>query len=149
MSDDLKSSVKEGSRHLIDLIIHQDQFAVRWVQFLVTVEAGLAVGLAFVVRPGEKPLPVWYTQWAQFVIPVFGILVAWGLTAIVIRERKWTSYYVQRYRDLRGLPDIFDKEEGASGSVKDQKIGFVGKAIVVFAIIVTIAWFTTFWRLAQ
>jgi len=110
----------DGGELLVDLIINQDHVAQQWLQVFLTIQAGLAVGLGFILRlSGEgQPPPVGLIRLSAALVPFLGILSAIGITMIVVRERKWQAWYVACFNDLPGkLPRMFPKEKAVDGSV--------------------------------
>jgi hypothetical protein len=142
----MSSTEHETPKFLIDLIINQDQVTQKWVEFLIVIQAGLVVMLGFLVRPTDTPtvagqkLP---PHAALYAIPVLGILVALAIGWIVIRERKWTSWYISRFNDLPGFSgEVFpDKRNNSSkNSVKAHGIGGTGRIVTGLAILISLGW---------
>ena len=143
---------------LVDLVKNQDQVAQKWLEFLIAIEAGLAVALGFSIRPiplasGVNPteLQQLFSNIQLSVLPLFGILFAAALTRIVVRERQWQSFYVARVTALPTLKDkIFPSEKGnPSLSVSKQNWGKISHIVVALGICISVAWIVvgvTIWR---
>jgi len=130
------------SSHLVSLITNQDHVTQGWIKFLITIEAGLAVALAFILKPGnDSTFPDWFTRSVSIIIPALGILAAFILTDIIIRERKWQTWYVQKYKALpNDFPEVFPGEKGQDVSVDKQPWGYISKRIFWFTVIIILGW---------
>ena len=141
------SATNEAARHLVSLITNQDQVTKTWVQFLITVEAGLVVAFAFLMKSeGNGPFPDWFIQTGSSLIPAAGILFAIVLTLIIIRERQWQSWYVQRFTSLPNLSlsEIFPVE---GQLVRAQPIGYISWVIIIVAALCAAGWLWIWYRL--
>lgn len=139
----------DWAAHLVGLIINQDEVAQGWIKFLVTIEAALVVGLGLVLKiGGEKPglLEQWFAPWAMGLIPFFGIVVAFILCSIILRERKSQAAYVKKFRQLQGVetPGTLGELFPTDQDIKDQRIGFISSRVIALTAVVAIGWVIVF-----
>jgi hypothetical protein len=131
----------DAPRYLIDLNMNQDQVAHKWLEFLITIEAGLAVAFAFLLRPGEGGGTKSLLHSALYLIGAIGVFVAVALTWIVVRERKWQSWYVARFNALSGCRDlIFPMERGNADRVGNQPLGRISQIVIALGVCIVAAW---------
>src|SRR5712664_2745878 len=123
----------DSGAHLIALVINQDQVIQGWVKFLITIESALAVGLGFILKIGmERAEFKQFTPWAIVLIPAFGILASIVLCIIIVRERKWTAWYVQQFNEPSGQRQVFPGKKGEpnKNEVANLELSFVSWAII-------------------
>lgn len=132
-------------RYLVDLVMNQDQVSQRWVQFLITIEAGLAVALGFLWGKEKPNLP----GVVLYLIPPIGIFVAGALTWIVVRERKWQAWYVARFNMLPWGDKVFPYDKGNKGPVRSQPMGRIGQIVFGLGILIAVAWIAVLWGMCM
>ncbi len=145
----------ETPKWLVDLIINQDQVGQKWIEFLITIEAGLVVALGFLMRPTEGTNAQSGTvikgppHATLYLIPAIGILVAISLTWIVVRERKWQTWYVARFNLQPGCANnVFPVDKGKDGPVASQPLGRISEIIIGLGIIIFLMWIAViFWAI--
>jgi hypothetical protein len=137
----------ELPRLLVDLIINEDQVAQKWVEFLITIQAGLAVALAFLVRSSETLPGGQLVQSSKvphaaiYLIAGVGFLVSIGITWMVVRERKWTAWYVHRFNQLPGCHgNVFPADQPVPKSVGSVPLGRFSQIAVGLGSIICLAW---------
>jgi len=147
MADQQNDEMK-FAEYLVNLIVNQDHVALKWLQFLITIEAGLVVALSFLLRPESHQI----LRFAIYAIPMIGIFVAVALTLIVIRERQWQSFFVNRFNALRGCEGkVFPPGKGTDGTVSGQPWGHISMITLGLAVIIILIWIVVFcslWRIA-
>ena len=155
MNNDTQEPFKLGE-FLVDLIKNQDHVAHKWLEFLITIEAGLAVALGFLLRPvdGMNPQQQVVQQQvlphaALYLIPAIGIVVALALTWIVVRERKWQNWYVARFNALSCFEDrVFPKGKGDPNQpVDSQPVGRISQIVIVLTVLISLAWVAVLWTI--
>jgi hypothetical protein len=146
----MPSTENETPKFLIDLIINQDQVTQKWVEFLIAIQAGLVVVLGYLLRSsetrtqGQSSLP----HAAFYLIPAIGILTTIAISLIIIRERQWTAWYVDRFNKLPGCKDdVFPTQSGQVGSKYLRLSSIVGGLAIVISLgwVVTIIWAMFLW----
>ena|SRR6266571_4293134 len=152
MSND--ENATDWAAHLVELIINQDEIAQGWIKFLITIEAGLAVGLGFVLKiGGEKPglLEQRFAPWAMGLIPFFGIAAALILCSIILRERKCQAAYVKKFRQLQGVepPGTLTELFPTNQDINDQGIGFISSRVIALTVAIAIGWVIVFIALVR
>ncbi len=133
------------AHHLIDLIIHQDLVAQNFLKFLLTAEAGLVVAFAFFLRPETRPngtqAPPNLYPIAIWLIPIMGIIIAVALMWVILSERKWQSWYVNKFNELPGCSGrIFPKNHPVDSPVTKMPLGTVEKAVIVLGTSTGVGW---------
>ncbi|MFH0870949.1 MAG: hypothetical protein V1878_00435 [bacterium] len=134
-AQDEKKESSEIGGWLVDLIKNQDQVGQKWIEFLIAIETGLVVALGFLVRtPPTQPL----FQLLLYLIPMSGILAALALTGIVVRERKWQAWYVERFNDLSSYKGkVFPTVRCSIGA---QPWGRISWIVILFSCAIALAW---------
>ena len=129
----------ELAKYLVDLIVNQDHVALKWLQFLITIEAGLVVALGFLLKPGSGASPVQsFLRVAVYVIPLIGIAIALALTWIVVRERKWQAWYVARFNGLTGYNGkVFPSDKGSTSAPVGPRISQI---VIGLCILIILMW---------
>lgn len=140
---------RELGRYLMDKIIHEDDLTQRWIGFLITVEAGLAVALGFLLRPGQGtgtptvqvlfPL-LW--RGLPILIPLIGIWVARALCRLAVENQQWQGFYVAKFNALPGFEEwVFPSDRGVLGRrPHEQPLGSFGRTIRGLERLITWAW---------
>ena len=116
---------------------------------MIAIEAGLAVALGFMLRTssnsgsGQQVAVQQFTLQAPlYLLPVLGIIVAVAISTIVIRERKWQSYYVGQVTALKTLNGrLFpvDKDDGGK-PVSDQGWSYISKVVAGLSVAICASW---------
>jgi len=129
------------ARYLVDLNMNQDQVAQKWLEFLITIEAGLAVASAFLLRPGEGNTARSLPPGALVLVAAFGIIVAIALTWIVVRERKWQGLYAGLFNEIPGCHGkVFPVERGNIGPVGNQPLDRISQIIIGLGAFIVASW---------
>jgi Ca2+/Na+ antiporter len=132
------STQTDSAAHLISLVTNQDQVVHNWVQLLVGVQAGLAVAVGFLLKPGDGTVEIpWF---AVVAVPVLGIIAAIALVTIIVHEQKWQVWFAQRFTKLPGLPQVFPDYPAHAANVSDIPLTFIGKVVVAFGTVVSALW---------
>ena|SRR5271157_1752290 len=127
-------------KYLIDLIANQDHVGLKWLQFLITIEAGLVVAFGFLVKPSDTARQL-LPRFMVYVIPVVGFAVALALTWIVIRERKWQAWYVGRFNALPEYKDkVFPSDKSSGNTVSAQPLGRISQIVICLGVLIMLAW---------
>jgi hypothetical protein len=138
--------------HLVSLVTNQDQVVHNWVQLLVTIQAGLAVAVGFILKPTENALATtaavipWF---AVVAIPILGIFSALALAAIIVHEQKWQVWFAQQFGKLPGLPRVFPPCDDPAGTVSAIPLTFIARVITAFAVGMCVLWIGLLFVLAQ
>ena len=134
---------------LVDLIKNQDHVAHKWLEFLISIEVGLAVALGFLLRFGGGKNAV-LSNVALYLIPAIGIAVALALTWIVIRERKWQAWFVTRFNVLPGFEGrVFPLDKGdPTKTVGSQPVGRISQIVFILAFLISLGWVGVLWTIS-
>ena len=133
------ADTSDHAKHLIQLVVNQDQVTQNWIRFLITVEAGLAVGLGFILQLSDDEQPLqWFAPVVSILIPLLGCAVGVIVCLIVRRERRWASWFVQRFNALPGYAGkVFPTTQA---EVRKQQAGFMSTAVFFLAALIVLAW---------
>jgi hypothetical protein len=129
---------------LVQLIVQQGTIFSSWVKFAITVQGGLAAGLGAVLLSALAKYRL-----LGLIIAFFGVATAALFAKILVRHTQWAAWYVRRGRELAGTPEIFPREGQIPEQVKWKDLGPVIRPILIFLLIVAIAWAVVFvWLLS-
>jgi hypothetical protein len=107
---------------LMGHIRKQDELVHSWTKYYLTIQAGLAIALAFLVRLG--PTEGVLINAGSLFIPFLGIITAICLTNIIIREQMWQGRYIAQLTQLPLLPEVY-KLEWAPSEPDPHKRGYI------------------------
>ena len=119
---------------------------------MIAIEAGLAVAFSFLLRPAldltQRQVPVnqqFMAQIAVYEIPILGMFFAFALARIVIRERKWQSYFVGKLGELPSIDRRLFPEGKGDGrlSVSNQRWGYISRTVALLAAVISAVWAVT------
>ena len=85
-------------KHLIDLVIKQDQVIQNWTRFMITIQGALALAFWFVVQGLHNHTAIY--ELASTFIPFFGIISTAGLGIIVLRNHRWQAWFTVKFQQL-------------------------------------------------
>jgi hypothetical protein len=128
--------------HLIKLLIYTDGIVHSWIKLLLTVEAGMVLVLGFVLRPSESgtELDVGLRLAISFGVPLFGMVFAVGICLLIIRERRWVNWYVQKLKNPNLSPTIMPP----TGAISEQGLGYSTWVIIGLVSIMVCGWIFIF-----
>jgi hypothetical protein len=115
---------------LVKLIINQERIFSNWVKFAITVQGGLAAGLAFVLSDVAK------YRVLGFIIAIFGVLTAVLFAAILVRHTQWSVWYLRRWNNLAATSEIFPARKG---EIRKLIPGPITCSVVAFLLLVATA----------
>jgi hypothetical protein len=119
---------------VVQLTINQSTIYSNWIKFAITVQAGLAAGLGFVLKDAKYAV-------FGLMIAFFGIATAILFAAILRRHAQWSVWYVERWKCLATTSEIFPTRPG---EIAGQKLGPVAWSVVGFLLLVALAWIVIF-----
>jgi hypothetical protein len=164
-----KELVKAAFEQLMGHIRQQDDLCHSWTKYYLSIQSGLAVAFAVLmklVQTGQCPQTgqpsqaeaLWIKAGSLF-IALLGILTAWFLTAIIHREQSWQGRYIVQvrrlplklevYRESWGPPDESNPEESKprKPSYIDKvyrslwkECGYIGQRYTLLWIMLSVAW---------
>lgn len=149
-----KPEIHRNDKYLIELIINQDHIAATYVKILLTIEGALVLAFAGVASllPGQEVpsdnytcphrLHAYISIGFAYVIPLLGVLATILFTAIIIYERKWQTWYVQKFNDVEDNSDkVFPRDRGVpNAKPAEQPLSKEDKSLCCVATLVTLAW---------
>jgi hypothetical protein len=134
------TSENPNAKYLIDLIINQDHVAQNWIKFLLGIESALAVAHWILAKSAAEACAFhgFGLVALSILTPFFGIAAAVTITKIVVHERKWQAWYVNRFVELSQSPDsVFPSKPGL---VRGQPEGYISSVLRNLSAVVVGGW---------
>lgn len=152
-----ETNKQEALNQLMGYLISHDEIRRAWIQFLITVEAGVVLGLWALVSFG-KELPGFLAIGGCWAIVGFGIGTAQHMMAIIARVHAWSNWYQNRAAKLAnelGL-DIFPNQcqLDVKVTVDEHATGHVHQILhlwkcLFFIVLIASSSFVTAWKLVE
>jgi len=122
---------------LLEQIRKQDDLIHSWTKYYLSIQAGLAVALAFLikVKGGESGLLM---KVGFLFLPILGIATTWCLTNIIVREHKWQGRYIIALRKLNKAPSVYDIDPDP------EKPGYIARQFLCLRWVLVIGWSVLF-----
>lgn len=124
MDDFDKDMVRAVYEQLMETSRKQDDLVHSWTKFYLTIQAGLAVALSFLVR--LDPAHGFVVNAGSMFVPLLGIATSHYLTNIILREQMWQGRYIAQIRRLPQLPETY-REPWVSDEPDPEKRSYIGK----------------------
>ncbi|MBA7567672.1 hypothetical protein ES708_09387 [subsurface metagenome] len=118
---------------LLEQIRKQDDLIHSWTKYYLSIQAGLAVALAFVLKLNGNENDILMKVGLLF-FPILGIATAWCLTNIIVREHKWQGSYIKAIRKLNKTPIVYESEPDP------QEHGFIARQFILLRRILVFVW---------
>ena len=131
-------SVRLVFGQLMEHIRYQDQLIQNWTKYYLSVQAGLAVALGFLLNLNLSEATL--VNAGFIFIPFLGIATAYTLTNIINREQMWQGRYIFQVRQLPGLPDSY-LQTWVPSEPDSQKRGYVAQQFWYLRNGLIIGWF--------
>lgn len=92
---------------IMEHIRKQDDLVHSWTKFYLSIQAGMAIALAFLLNMTSNE-PKIIVKIGLLFIPLLGITSTICLTNIIVREHKWQGRYIQMLKNIPNIPIIYD-----------------------------------------
>jgi len=137
---------KDQQKHLIDLIINSNKTSIRFVQFLILIEASLFTAFGFWLKDGYDKQEV--SQLMPFVISFIGSLAPCLILWIIYKQIRWERYWWEKYGIERIFPPVkkkffsFGKEDGKNKNDDFEAcdLKHIRRVFILTAVSVIIFW---------
>lgn len=123
---------------LMDRVAQQDVLILGWTKYYITIQAGLAIALAFLIRLEPKVDSLLIIA-GSILIPILGILSVIFMTRIIRREQFWQHRYIAQIGRLPELPKTY-RRKWISDNPDSENPGHIGKQFIYFRIAVVVIW---------
>ncbi len=104
ISEEMRATV---FTQLMQQIRKQDDLVHSWTKYFLSIQAGIAAALAFLIQMEAKGSGLLITA-GLLLLPCLGITTTVFLTRLIIRDLKWQGRYILALRKLKGVPGIYD-----------------------------------------
>ena len=119
---------------ILTLIRNQDNLIHSWTKYLLSIQAGLGIALAYLLKLGnEKDILVLA---GSLLIPILSIATLCYLINIIVREHHWQGKAIKAFRELKDFPMIYDKDPNPN----PKKHGYIARQFIALRIILIIVW---------
>ena len=137
---DQNLTLADRSKMLLDLILNAERDTQSWIKFLLTIESATAAAFAYLIKEMSSQFP----QNAPLVITVCALFSAAGIAgalivgSVVMRQRKWHSWYIRKFNELPTLAGtVFANQAGV---IEKMPRGFVARRVRELQIGLVICW---------
>jgi hypothetical protein len=118
---------------LLEFIKKQDDLIHSWTKYFLTIQAGLAIALAFLLKMTTEKSDLLVKVGSLF-LPVLGIATTICLTNIIIHEHKWQGRYIKSLKNLPNIPVIYEIDPDP------EKPGYIAKQFLWLRWVLIIGW---------
>ncbi len=127
---------------ILEHIRKQDDLIHSWTKYYLSIQAGLAIALAFILRLTTETSDC-LIKVGSLILPFLGIATAFYITRIIVREHKWQGRYICSLNKLRNLPVIYetDPDPEKPGYIARQFLQIRWVLIIGWAIVAVISFF--------
>jgi hypothetical protein len=117
LSDEIKG---KAFVQIMENIRKQDDLIHSWTKYYLSIQAGLAIALAFILGfTAEKN--GFLMKVGSLFLPLLGIVTTVLLTRIIVREHKWQGRYICSLNKIKNLPVIYEN------AFDPEKPGYIAK----------------------
>jgi len=120
---------------ILELIIKQDDLIHSWTKYYLSIQAGMAIALAFILRLTTER-SILLIRVGSLFIPILGISTTVLLTRIIVREHKWQGRYIRSLNKLKDLPVIYENDPDT------EQPGYIAKQFLWIRWVLIIGWAT-------
>jgi len=122
---------------LMGHIRKQDDLVHSWTKYYLTIQAGLAIALAFLAQLG--PTEGVLVNAGSLFIPFLGIITAICFTNIINREQMWQGRYIDQLRLLPLFPEVY-KVEWVPSEPNPQERGYTANQFQLLRYVIIGGW---------
>ena len=132
-----KELVLTAFKELMGHIRKQDELVHSWTKYHLSIQAGLAIAVAFLVKLG--PTEGVLINVGSLFIPLLGITTAICLTNVIIREQMWQGRYIAQIVKLPLMPEIYKPEWGPY-EPNPQKRSYIANQFWTLRKVIIVGW---------
>lgn len=134
--DELSDEIKGiAFVQILEQIRKQDDLIHSWTKYFLSIQAGLAVALAFILRLTTETSDCLIKVGSLF-LPILGISTTVLLTRIIVREHKWQGRYIRSLNKLKNLPVIYENDPDP------EQPGYIARQFLWIRWVLIIGWAT-------
>ena len=134
--DELSDEIKGiAFVQILEQIRKQDDLIHSWTKYYLSIQAGMAIALAFILRLTTER-SILLIRVGSLFIPILGISTTVLLTRIIVREHKWQGRYIRSLNKLKDLPVIYENDPDT------EQPGYIAKQFLWIRWVLIIGWAT-------
>jgi len=134
--DELSDEIKgKAFVQILEQIRKQDDLIHSWTKYYLSIQAGMAIALAFILRLTTER-SILLIRVGSLFIPILGISTTVLLTRIIVREHKWQGRYIRSLNKLKDLPVIYENDPDT------EQPGYIAKQFLWIRWVLIIGWAT-------
>lgn len=134
--DELSDEIKgKAFVQILEQIRKQDDLIHSWTKYYLSIQAGMAIALAFILRLTTER-SILLIRVGSLFIPILGISTTVLLTRIIVREHKWQGRYIRSLNKLKDLPVIYENDPDP------EQTGYIAKQFLWIRWVLIIGWAT-------
>lgn len=122
-NDSDKDTVRAVYDQLMEHVRKQDDLIHSWTKYHLSIQAGLAVALSFLMKLG--PAEGIFGNAGGVFVPLLGIATSFCITNIILREQMWQGRYIAQIRKLPQMPETY-REAWAPSEPDPEKRSYIG-----------------------
>ena len=131
--------IQSAFEQLFQMVRRQDDLIHSWTKFYLSIQAGLAVALSFLIRLGSSQAQLVIA--GNLAIPFLGIATTIVLTKIIVREHFWQGRYIVQITKLPAMPETF-RRDWVPGEPDENKRGYNAQQFCGLRNILVAGWAT-------
>jgi len=120
---------------ILELIRKQDDLIHSWTKYYLSIQAGMAIALAFILRLTTERSSL-LIRVGSLLIPILGISTTVLLTRIIVREHKWQGRFIRSLNKIKDLPVIYENDPDP------EQPGYIAKQFLWIRWVLIIGWAT-------
>ncbi len=134
--DELSDEIKgKAFVQILEQIRKQDDLIHSWTKYYLSIQAGMAIALAFILRLTTER-SILLIRVGSLFIPILGISTTVLLTRIIVREHKWQGRYIRSLNKLKDLPVIYENDPDP------EQLGYIAKQFLWIRWVLIVGWAT-------
>ena len=134
--DELSDEIKgKAFVQILEQIRKQDDLIHSWTKYYLSIQAGMAIALAFILRLTTERSSL-LIRVGSLLIPILGISTTVLLTRIIVREHKWQGRFIRSLNKIKDLPVIYENDPDP------EQPGYIAKQFLWIRWVLIIGWAT-------
>lgn len=130
--------IRPALEQLMELVRKQDDLIHVWTKHYLAVQAGLAVGLSFLIKLG--PAEGILVNTGNVFIPFLGAATSICFTNIILREQQWQGRYIAQIRKLPLMSEKIYRGEWVPDEPDPRGRSYIGQQFCWLRNILVAGW---------